>query len=417
MLVTSHKLKHALDLIEPAIPRGRVSMPITSNFLMQGGRLVATNLEIAISAELPEVTGRAAMCLPFALVKRFLQHVSDTEVLDITVKGYKTTIKAGRMTSVVQGSNPKDFPSLTEISEEGEQSLDGDRLIRSLISAMPAASTETARPVLQGVCLTFGTPAKVAAGDGFRLMWQDAVGLNVVAPSDDVTYVIVPKPSISALDTLWRKAIKVPATNGHIFSQLNPPTLEAVGMAVSKRILKVRFNMSDNKMAFDVGEATLTTQLIAGEFPDFSALIPEDQGHQVTFDAAEAFRVVRMLSGMASEGNNIVRARWYEDYIEFSAKGESVGEMSQSMPASIKGDPSNIAFNAKYLLEYFSGKEGLILMETSSVSSPARFTHGRSANLVLMPMFVEWGDEPASDEADRPATTRPRARRGHKPAK
>ena len=87
------------------------------------------------------------------------------------------------------------------------------------------------------------------------------------------------------------------------------------------------------------------------------------------------------------------------------------------MLASIKGDPSNIAFNAKYLLEYFSGKEGLILMETSSVSSPARFTHGRSANLVLMPMFVEWGDEPASDEADRPAATRPRARRGHKPAK
>ena len=95
MLVTSHKLKHALDLIEPAIPRGRVSMPITSNFLMQGGRLVATNLEIAISAELPEVTGRAAMCLPFALVKRFLQHVSDTEVLDITVKGYKTPLRRG----------------------------------------------------------------------------------------------------------------------------------------------------------------------------------------------------------------------------------------------------------------------------------------------------------------------------------
>jgi len=462
MLVTSHKLKHALELIEPAIPRGKISMPITANFLMQGSRVSATNLEIAISAELPEATtGRTAICLPHALVKRFLQHVPDTEMLDITVRGYKTTIKAGRMESTVQGSNPKDFPALTEIAEEGEQSVDGDRLVRSLMSAAPAASTETARPVLQGVCLTFGEPIKVAAGDGFRLMWEDGVGMNITAPNEATSYVIIPKTSISALDTLWRKAIKVPATNGNPFSQLQQPTLDAAAFAVSKRMMKVRIDPTDNKMSLNVGEATLTTQLIAGTFPDFSSLIAEDQSHQVTFDAAEAFRAVRMLSGIAKDGSNILRMKWGEDYIEFSAKGEGAGEMSQSMPATVRGDPSNIAFNVRYLIEYLSGKEGLILLETSTVSSPARLTHSRSANLQLMPMFVEWGDdpeeqaseseweveqavdesppvesggepvvdleverattdaayEPASDEADIPAATRPQTRRGHKPAK
>lgn len=391
MLITSHKLKHALELIEPAIPKGKVAMPITSNFLMQTGRVSATNLEIAISAALPEATtGRTAICLPHALVKRFLQHVPDTEMLDITVSRYKTTIKAGRMVSTVQGSNPRDFPALTEIAEEGEQSVDGDRLIRSLLSAAPAASTEKARPVLQGVCQTFGEPIKVAAGDGFQLMWQDAIGLNMAEPGENQPYVIIPKATISALDTLWRKAIKVPAHNGNPFSELQQPTLDAAAFAVSKRMMKVRFNMSDNRMSLNVGEATLTTQLISGEFPNFNSLILEDQPHQVAFDAAEAFRVVRMLSGIAKEGSNILRLKWSEDYIEFSAKGENAGEMSQSMPATVRGDPSHIAFNARYLIEYLSGKEGLILMETSSVSSPARFTHSRSANLQLMPMFGQW---------------------------
>ena len=112
MLVTCHKLKHALELVEPAIPKGKVSLPITANFPIQGGRMMATDLEIAISAALPEATGRAAMCLPFALVKRFLQHIPDTEMLDMTVKGHKTTITAGRMNTVIQGSAPKDFPPL-----------------------------------------------------------------------------------------------------------------------------------------------------------------------------------------------------------------------------------------------------------------------------------------------------------------
>ena len=43
-------------------------------------------------------------------------------------------------------------------------------------------------------------------------------------------------------------------------------------------------------------------------------------------------------------------------------------------------------------------------METSDPSSPGRFTHTRSPNLVLMPMFVQWRElegkvEQAVDES------------------
>ena len=464
MLIPCYKLKHSLDLVEPAVAR-KATLPITQNFLIQNGRVMATNLDMAIAADLPEAKG-ATLCLPHGVVSRFIQYVPNTDILDIAVDGIKVTIRAGRMVTTIHGADPEEFPPFPRITTpDGEWSVDGDRLVHALMGAVLAVAREDSRPVLTGVCLTFGDPIEVAGADGFRLIWNEAP-IKLEPPEGGTEYICIPRASVLALEKTWKKAVKPPATeagpSSEGFSGLAAkPSLEAARMAIARRMARVRYSAEVSLLSLTLGEATLTTQLLMGDFPNYHTLIPEDQSRQVTFDAAEAYRAVRMLSGMAEDGSGIIRMNWEADAIEFSAGADDLGNIAQTMPATIHGEPGRIAYNSRYLLEYLASKEGLILMETSTVSSPGRFTHARSPNLVLMPMFVQWGDEPeeeapesegeveravdesppvesdgepvvdpevdtattdsasepASDEADIPATTRPRAHRGHKPAK
>jgi hypothetical protein len=58
MDIQVEKLRQALDLVSAAIPRGspgKSGLPISSSVLFRNGKLTATNLEIWISVELPEL--------------------------------------------------------------------------------------------------------------------------------------------------------------------------------------------------------------------------------------------------------------------------------------------------------------------------------------------------------------------------
>ncbi len=172
MQIYCYKLKHALELVEPAVAR-KVTLPITQNFLIQNGRVMTTNLEMAISADLPEAQGES-LCLPHGVVSNFIQYIPNTDILDITMDGVKATIRAGRMVTTVIGAAPGDFPLFPRITPDGEWSVDEDRLVHALMGAVPGAAREDSRPVLNGVCLTFRDPIEVAGADGFRLTWNEA---------------------------------------------------------------------------------------------------------------------------------------------------------------------------------------------------------------------------------------------------
>ena len=59
MDIQVEKLRQALDLVSAAMPRGKVTLPITTSVLFRDGKVTATNLELWISVELAEL-GRSS---------------------------------------------------------------------------------------------------------------------------------------------------------------------------------------------------------------------------------------------------------------------------------------------------------------------------------------------------------------------
>ena len=103
---------------------------------------------------------------------------------------------------------------------------------------------------------------------------------------------------------------------------------------------------------------------------------------------------------MAKDGSGIIRLCWEGAQIQLSARAEEVGDIVHTILAKVQGpctEGGRIAFNSRYLLEYLEKKEGLVLLETTTPSSPGRFTHGSSPGYVVMPMYVQDSAPPAPE--------------------
>ncbi len=294
-----------------------------------------------------------------------------------------------------------DFPPLPKLQPVGEGQVDGDLFLKTATALAPYTATVTSRPVLQCVCVTLGAPLEMVAGDGFRLAWQTIPmalpALN--SPPIALKQLLLPAAAVASLVRVWKLIEKQPTVDAQ---ETADPLKQDGGfrmamLAVAKRLATIKF--TPTALSFQHGAVTIRVQLTEGEFPNYHALIPTDLPNKVTFDAEEALRAVRSLAEVARDGNGIVGLSWSGDTLTLSARTAEAPAISTSVRAHIQGEEGRIAFNLRYLADYLAGKLGMVLLETSTPSSPGRFFHSGSPDLVQMPMFVSDPTAPTAEPA------------------
>jgi DNA polymerase III sliding clamp (beta) subunit (PCNA family) len=221
-----------------------------------------------------------------------------------------------------------------------------------------------------------------------------------VAPAWDVSGLIIPLATVMALCKVW-KMLDVFPENARSLIQSRRLVIEYGPEAIRFRIAA---HCEGQPM-----EVTMVSQVVHGSFPNYSQLIPASTGQGVVFQAQEMYARVRMLAPIAVDASNIIRFQWGDDQMHVSARASETGEAGGPVACKTQGE-GKIAFNAKYLLDYFKGRTGTVLLEVSSPSTPAVFTHDGHGTFVLMPMYVQWGDAaPEAAPAPGPAEAEPAA--------
>lgn len=188
------------------------------------------------------------------------------------------------------------------------------------------------------------------------------------------------------LQQLWRRVDKHPRASSSFGVErlASSPALTVASLATAKRYIEVTLGAS--QISFQMGEATLVSGTIDGEFPDYRSIIPASFTHSVVFDAGEAYRAVRQMRPIAAAGAGLIRLEWRGKVLTFSAKHTEMGDSQTAIAAAIKGRASRIAFNVKYLLEVLKDLDGPVLMETGAPLGSGRFTHHASPNILIMSM-------------------------------
>ena len=408
MEIQVHKLRNALGLLEGLTSpcsgrtkadggksikgRGRKSgvtnpaLPVLSNVLLRDGKAMATDMETAVTVDLPEATGECL--LPFDKVTKLLRYVNGNDELKIEMGRRIVTLSWSEGKAALETESADDYPQLPQIEPAIRCSLLGDMLVPNLLSMLDYCATESSRPVLQGVSLFLGEPLEVAAGDGYRMAYKPlALSLS---PAEGIKTVVIPSRAVATLGHVWSKAPRPPITEGSIADLV--ATKGKIELEISSTLLRVGF-----------GVVSLLVRTVAGTPPSFKQLIPADPPCKVQFYAPDFEVSLRRLMGTARDGNGAVRMVWADGSMALSTEDKGLGNIEVSMPAQALNGAGRIAINMKYLQEYIKGKSGLVTMGVTTVSGPALFRHSSSPLVVIMPMNVSW----PGDKVEIPAEPEP----------
>ena len=371
MQIRVDRLRQALELLEPAVPR-KPTLAILKNVLLKDGKAISMDLEKCIVLSLPEVTGE--LLIPHHEILELLKHVPGNETLTIEVKDSLVLSWDGGQAGGYSLADPRDYPPLPEVKVAAEGDLDGDMLTKGLLAMVPYTAGDDKRPVLSGVSLyLLGQKMALAAGDGFRMGYQE---LPLSFPVQEERVLDIPAGTVEVLAKLWKKAPAPPAPGANLVSQV-----------VAKR--KLRLSVDGDKAAFNFGRVAFIVKLIEGTPPKFKDLIPASPPNKVRVMAPDFLVALRRIQDVAKAATGIARLKWADSGMTVSAKAEEKGSVESTIPAVTDDGPGRIAINIKYLQEYLAGKEDFVEMGISSDKSPVLFKYRNSPVVVIMPMFVQ----------------------------
>lgn len=368
-------LARGLAIVNRAVAT-RTTLPILSNILIEteGSRLKlsATNLEIGINCWIgARVDEEGSTTVPARLLTDFVNSLPTEHItMALNQKSQTLSVTSDRFQAEIKGIDPSDFPILPSVDQGTRFSLDSAKLKQMIGQVTIASATDESRPILTGVLTVLDPDAgriTMAAADGFRLsVCHDELDASL----EGRISVIIPARALLEL------------------SRISSDEDDRVEVAITD---------NRNQILFRLKDVDLVSQLIDGTFPDYEKIVPTAHTTRAVVNAKAMHNAVRLASFFARDAANIVRlklvagAEPQPGTIIVSAQAAEVGGNQTELEASIDGEPVEIAFNAKYMLDVLNvvGADQFAL-EMTTQSSPGTFRPVSDANFthVVMPMHL-----------------------------
>lgn len=347
--VLSSNLKTGISFANHAIS-SRSQLPILLNFLLtakDGSLLIsATDLEVGIIIKVPaKVEGEGDVSIS---AKTFVDLISniDQERVTLELKENVLMLSADKLKTSFPTLIASEFPKLYETKGEKQAEFKKEELDKEIQRIAFASAGDMGRPALSGVLIRKDAKGEmvVVATDGYRLSLKQ--GLSEKNKEGESVDLLIPA-----------RVIK-----------------EVVGLKGEDQIISLYVAKEGNQVLFECGDATIVGRLIEAEYPDYQKIIPDESTTKAIFDKNQAQSAVRACSVFAREAANIVKMTIGKDKVVFSASASSVGENEVEVEAKTTGEENEIAFNARYLLEFFGAiDEERVVFEMTGPLNPGVF--------------------------------------------
>jgi DNA polymerase-3 subunit beta len=346
---------------------GRSTQPVQQNVYLESKdgylRLAATDLEyLSIEAKIEvQVIEEGAVTAPARVLSELVSNLPDQEVTLVADENQALTVSCGGSHEVIRGLAAYDFQMFPPIGEALRVSIPQAVLHGIVRQTVFATSRDETRPILTGALLEFGpTGLQVVATDTYRLALRSA--------------------QIEVGTERKRTAIVSGRTLGEVLRVLSADSEEPVVVAVA-----------DNQVEFEVGGTKLAARLIEGQFPNFQKVIPESFERRVIVNRKALEPALKRALIVAREDANRTVLRPTAEALEITAESSDVGKVQETVPAKLEGEPTEIAFNARYLLDVLEAvSTENICLELSGPLNPGmvRAEGDESYLYVLMPMQI-----------------------------
>ena len=302
------------------------SLPILGNVLIAAKKgsleLQATNLELSVRYNLPAKVEEPGSCsLPARLFSDIIHALTDDKI-QLTTEKDNVILRSDGFHSIMNGLNAEDFPRIPEISTTNTLQLKTQQFIELVEEVLPAVSLDESRPILAGVLFKLeNTQLQLAATDSYRL------AENTIQTSEKNTIsVIIP---YRALNEVIR-----------IAGIISPE--------------EITMHLSETEIIFEIGQAQIISQLIEGQYPDYTKIIPKESTTHIVLEKNELIRSIKIASLFSRENAHSIELEITLKGLTIHSKASDVGTNSSELNCKVNGKPVSINVNAKYLLDAIS---------------------------------------------------------------
>ena len=370
--VSQQQLAQGLGIVSRAVSP-RSTLPVLANVLLATDegrlRLSATNLELGISSWIgAQIQEDGSITVPARLLSDLISTLpNDIVTMAVNMSTCTLQVKCGSSSTEIKGIDAQEFPPMpaTDISEGLRIKVsDFKEMIQQVTFA---ASSDEARPVLQGVQTNVNSSdITMVATDGFR------VSVRKVALEEGTR-----KPSTLIIPARALNELARIATDGDSMMGIIVPP-------------------GRGQVVFRLEAAELVSQLIDGNFPDYKVIVPRAFKAHTILSTSALLKACRQAEIIARNGNNVVRLNLQPGgerpgQVEVTAQSEETGSNETMIDANIEGPAMVVAFNVRFLREVLEViKTPNLVLETNDHKSPAKVqpVGDESFQHVIMPMHL-----------------------------
>ena len=332
LVCSQAELNASLQLVSRAVA-SRPTHPVLANVLLTAdagtGRLSLTgfDLSLGIQTSLPaSVHTSGAITLPARLFGEIVARMPADSPISLSCEegGEQVELTSASGSYQMRGMPAEDFPELPLAQSSTPIRLDPEVLVKGLRATLFASSGDEAKQLLTGVHLGLDAQGlECAATDGHRLA---VLQLENSADGEGEVDVTVPARSLRELERLLSGR-----GNG-----------EAVSLFCDR-----------GQVVFQWADQVLTSRSLDGSYPNYRQLIPESFARSLSLDRRGLVSALERVAVLADQHNNVVKLSSdpASGQLAISADAQDVGSGSESLAAEVSGEPIQIAFNVRYVLE------------------------------------------------------------------
>ncbi|MGB0838487.1 MAG: DNA polymerase III subunit beta [Chitinophagales bacterium] len=320
-------LLQQLQIVGGAISTN-TTLPILEDFLftLSGNtlRITATDLETSMATDVEVAANKnGTIAIPAKLLLDTLKSLPEQPLIfdiDPDALSVQLTISGGSYKLL--GEPGEDFPFFPEVLGEENFSIPSTILKKAIDHTLFAVNTNELRPAMNGVYFDLtASNINFVATDGYKLAKFTRSDV-----ANNTAHFIIPKKAL----TLLRKALP-------------------------KEEVPVLVKYDDTNAFFSFEGVDLVCRLIDARFPNYNAVVPNNNTQLLTIDRQVMLTSLKRISMYANKTTYQVNLAIEQEQLTLFAQDfDFENEAKETLTCVYNGDAMEIAFNARFLIEILS---------------------------------------------------------------
>jgi DNA polymerase-3 subunit beta len=344
-IVSSSSLLKSLSTVNGVIASNPI-VPILENFLFELSgsvlTITASDMHTVMQTSVMIESGiDGSITVPAKMILDTLRSLPEQPVtLEVDTDTFGIELVTANGHFKLSGENPLDFPRIPEVTRNFGITLPSDILGLAISNTLFATSTDDLRPAMTGVYMQVsGEHTTFVATDGHRLIRYRREDIT----TENTTTLILPRKALNLLK-----------------SSLPSGSVD----------VKAEFSNSNAFFSFD--NIKMVSRLIDERYPDYENVIPKENPNKMLIERNSFLSTLKRIAIYSNKTTHQIRLKISADELEISAEDlDYSNEAKEKITCEYTGDPMEIGFNAKFLIEMLSNLDASMISMNMSLPNRA----------------------------------------------